>query len=47
MWIRIKAFCNEAPEQKFPCLRCGESLEVSEVSESEDGQKGIADGQIF
>lgn len=42
-----QGFRNEAPEQKFPCLRCGEFLEVSEVSESEDGQKGIADGQIF
>lgn len=47
LWIRIQAFCNEAPEQKFPCLRCGEFLEVSEVSKSEDGQKGIAYGQIF
>ena len=47
LWIRIQAFCNEAPEQKVPCLRCGEFLEVSDVSKSEDGQKGIAYGQIF
>ena len=40
MWIRIQDFCNEAPEQKFPCLRCGEFFEVSEVPKVRMGRGG-------